>query len=284
MRRLDFTLGPEHEGRRVGRLVQSLAGVSHHEYARLKHENGVLLDGQPAHADVRARAGQVLSVLIEEAPALISEIGLPVVYMDQDVIVLVKPAPLSTMRSPGKPGPTVEELLSRDGEAFRPVNRLDKGTSGLMVCARNAHAQQKLQKLLHTERFVRRYLAITQGEWSGQGVIDLPIRKEDGQSVRRVIAPDGKPCVTHFETLSSGSGRTLVRLTLETGRTHQIRVHLGALGHPITGDYLYGTPDEELPGRFALHSAYLSFVHPVTGERLAFESPLPTELRRLLGE
>ncbi len=284
MRRLDFTLGPEHEGRRVGRLVQSLAGVSHHEYARLKQENGVLLDGVPAHADVRARAGQVLSVLIKEAPALVPESALPVVYVDQDVIVLSKPAPLSTMRSPGKPGPTVEELLSRDGEAFRPVNRLDKGTSGLMVCARNAHAQQKLQKLLHTDRFVRRYLAITQGEWSGQGVIDLPIRKENEQSVRRVIAPDGKPCVTHFETLSSVSGRTLVWLTLETGRTHQIRVHLGALGHPITGDYLYGTQEAELPGRFALHSAYLSFVHPVTGERLAFESPLPPELRRLLGE
>ncbi len=284
MRRLNFTLGPEHEGRRVGRLVQSLAGVSHHEYARLKQENGVLLDGVPAHADMRARAGQVLSVLIEEAPVLIQESGLPVVYVDQDVIVLSKPAPLSTMRSPGKPGPTVEELLSRNGEAFRPVNRLDKGTSGLMVCARNAHAQQKLQKLLHTDRFVRRYLAVTQGEWSGQGVIDLPIRKEEGQSVRRVISPDGKPCVTHFETLSSASGRTLVRLTLETGRTHQIRVHLGAMGHPITGDYLYGTQETELPGRFALHSANLSFIHPVTGERLAFESPLPPELRRLLGE
>lgn len=284
MRRLDFTLGPEHEGRRVGRLVQSLAGVSRHGYARLKQEKGILLDDQPAHADVRARAGQVLSVLIKEATALIQESGLPVVYLDQDVIVLSKPAPLSTMRSPGKPGPTVEELLSRDGEAFRPVNRLDKGTSGLMVCARNAHAQQKLQKLLHTDQFVRRYLAITQGEWSGQGVIDLPIRKENEQSVRRVIAPDGKPCVTHFETLSSSSGRTLVRLTLETGRTHQIRVHLGALGHPITGDYLYGTQEAELPGRFALHSAYLSFVHPVTGERLSFQSPLPPEIRRLLGE
>ena len=147
-----------------------------------------------------------------------------------------------------------------------------------------ALARRHLEEQGFTDRFVRRYLAITQGEWSGQGVIDLPIRKEEGQSVRRVIAPDGKPCVTHYETLSSGSGRTLVRLTLETGRTHQIRVHLGALGHPIAGDYLYGTPDEELPGRFALHSAYLSFIHPVTGERLTFESPLPPELRRLLGE
>lgn len=282
MRRLDFVLGPEQDGRRVGRLVQTLAGVSRHGYALLKRENGVLLDGKPAHADVRARAGQTLSVLLAQAQPLPGSL-LPVVYADQDVIVLDKPAPMSTMRSPGRPGPTVEELAARDGEPFRPVNRLDKGTSGLMVLARSAYAQQRLQRQLHTDRFVRRYLAVTDGEWAGKGVIDLPIRKEDGQSVRRVTAPDGKPCLTHYETLSCASGRTLVRLLLETGRTHQIRVHLASLGHPVTGDYLYGQPSEELPGRFALHSAELSFVHPVTGEVHFFESPLPPVLRSLAG-
>ena len=186
------------------------------------------------------------------------------------------------MASEAMSRPTVEELTARDGVPFRPVNRLDKGTSGLMVCAGNAYAQQRLQKLLHTDRFVRRYLAVTEGEWAGKGVIDRPIRKESETSVRRVTALDGKPSVTHYETLASGSGRTLVRLTLETGRTHQIRVHLSALGHPVTGDYLYGEACADLPGRFALHSAELSFVHPVTGEVLSFESPLPTELHRLL--
>ena len=284
MRQLDFTLGPEQEGRRVGRLVESLAGVSRHGYARLKRENGVLLDGKPAHADERVRAGQVLSVRIGGAAALPKDGPLPVVYADQDVIVLDKPAPLSTMSSAGRPGPTVEELLVSAGEPiFRPVNRLDKGTSGLMVCARNAYAQQKLQKLLHTDRFVREYLAVTEGVWRQRGVIDLAIRKADGQSVRRVAAPDGKPCVTLFETVSSWNGRTLVRLKLETGRTHQIRVHLAAVGHPVSGDYLYGTADAALEGRFALHSARLSFVHPVSGETLCFESPLPPELRRLTG-
>ncbi len=284
MRRLDFPIGPELEGRRVGRLVLGLAGVSRHGYARLKQENGVLLDGQPAHADMRVRAGQVLSVLIGDDSPSAGKIPLPVLYADQDVLVLDKPAPLSTMRSPGKPGPTVEELMTRDGEPFRPVNRLDKGTSGLMVLARSAYAQQRLQKLLHTDRFVRRYLAVTEGVWEGQGVIDLPLVRESEQSVRRVVSPDGKPCVTHFETLFSGNGRTLVRLLIETGRTHQIRAHLAAAGHPVAGDYLYGQASAALPGRFALHSAELSFVHPITGETCSFESPLPPELGRLTGK
>lgn len=284
MRRLDFPIGPEMEGRRVGRLVTGLAGVSRHGYARLKQENGVLLDGRPAHADERVRAGQVLSVLVGDVSPAGGDSGLPIVCADQDVIVLDKPAPMSTMRSPGKPGPTVEELMTRDGEPFRPVNRLDKGTSGLMVLARSAYAQQRLQKLLHTDRFVRRYLAVTEGVWTGKGVMDLPIRKENGQSVRRVVSPDGKPCVTRWETLCSGNGHTLVRLLLETGRTHQIRVHLAAAGHPVTGDYLYGEASADLPGRFALHSAELSFVHPITGETCSFESPLPPELRRLTGK
>ena len=174
--------------------------------------------------------------------------------------------------------------MTRGGEPFRPVNRLDKGTSGLMVLARSAYAQQRLQKLLHTDRFVRRYLAVTEGVWEGRGVIDLPLVRESEQSVRRVVSPDGKPCVTHFETLFSGNGRTPVRLLLETGRTHQSRAHLAAAGHPVAGDYLYGQASADLRGRLALHSAELSFVHPVTGDTCSFESPLPPELGRLTGQ
>ena len=282
MRRLDFPLGPEHEGRRVGRLVTTLAGVSRSGYAQLKKRNGVLLDGRPAWADDRVKAGQTLSVLIMDSAADGADCPLPILFSDRDLIVLDKPAPMPTMRSPGKDGPSVEELMTRGGAVFRPVNRLDKGTSGLMVCARSAYAQQRMQKLLHTDRFVREYLAVTEGEWSGRGVIDLPIVKESGLSVRRVPAPDGKPCRTRYETVSSGAGRTLVRLRLDTGRTHQIRVHMLALGHPVTGDYLYGEPLASLPGRFALHSCRAAFTHPVTGEFCSFESPLPGELTLLI--
>ena len=166
---------------------------------------------------------------------------------------------------------------------YRPVNRLDKGTSGLMVIARDGVSQHRLQSLLHTEAFERVYLAVTLGAPEHDaGTIDLPIAKEDAASVRRVVRPDGKPSVTHYEVLQRSGNRALVRLRLETGRTHQIRVHLAALGCPVFGDFLYGTESEALPGRFALHSHLLTLRHPVTGDCLTLTSPLPDGLRRLL--
>ena len=118
---------------------------------------------------------------------------------------------------------------------------------------------------------------------TGSGTIDLPIAKEDAATVRRVVnVRTGKTAITHYNVLRYGNGRTLVRLRLETGRTHQIRVHLSHVGHPIVGDFLYGTELQELPGRFALHSSYIALDHPITGERIEREVPLPPELEKLL--
>ena len=164
------------------------------------------------------------------------------------------------------------------------MNRLDKGTSGLMVVAKSAHAQHLLQRLLHTPDFRRDYLAVVEGAPEPMaGTVDAPIAKEDAASIRRVVCAAGKPSVTHYETLASHGNRSLVRLSLETGRTHQIRVHMAHLGCPVSGDFLYGTELPELPGRFALHSAELLLRHPLTGERLDIHSPLPEALARLMG-
>ena len=166
---------------------------------------------------------------------------------------------------------------------FRPLNRLDRGTSGLMAAAMNAHAAQRLQKQLHTETFIREYLAVVEGRMAGEGAIDAPIAKEAAATVRRVVDHErGKPAVTRYRVEQTDGRYTLVRLRLETGRTHQIRAHLAHIGHPVAGDFLYGTEDPRLPGRFALHSAYIPFVHPVTGEIVERISPLPEALRRLL--
>ena len=152
-----------------------------------------------------------------------------------------------------------------------------------MAAAKNAHACQRLQKQLHTPAFVREYLAVADGIMEGSGVIDQPIAKEDSATVRRVVdLQNGKPAVTHYAVEAHGGGRTLVRLRLETGRTHQIRVHMAAIGHPVVGDFLYGHELVALPGRFALHSAAIELDQPLSGERISIESPLPDELKVLL--
>ena len=279
----------------AGRTVKSLAlkemCLSRGRFSSLKFSGGLLADGVPVHADARLAAGQTLTARWEEdaalTPPLAPDVPFSIVYEDSDYFILDKPAPLPTLSSVHQSGPTLENALyarlgAPERYVFRPVNRLDKGTSGLLAVARNAHAQQLLQKRLHTADFVREYQAICEGAPPQiAGVIDLPIARVEN-SVRREPRPNGQRAVTRYWVERAVPGRTLVRLRLETGRTHQIRVHLKALGCPIVGDYLYGTPSPALDGRFALHACVLQFVHPFTGEKVRRESPLPPELAALL--
>lgn len=291
MKTVSAVVLPEEEGRQIKGIVRGRMGVSAHQLARAKVAGLLCLNGESVHADHRVTAGQTVSVtLFDDEPEFTvkpeSE-PVSVLYEDEDLIVIDKPAPLATQSSPKQPDNTLENrLMFRYGEGFvfRPVNRLDKGTSGLMLAAKHAHAQLKLSADLHTDAFVREYLAVTEGmPGEKRGVIDLPIGKADGATVRREIRDDGKPSVTHYEVLEEKNGLALVHLRLETGRTHQIRVHLSAIGCPVYGDFLYGTerPDT-LPGRFALHSHFVRFTHPMTGEVLEFTSELPPELLRLM--
>ena len=281
-------------GRKVKYFVRGDMGVSYGQFNALKVQNGLLVNGVPVHADYILSPGDAVSVLLRDAPGdrrVAPEEG-PVnaVYEDEDILIIDKPAPLATQCSPKQPGGTLENRLAwryRDREdfTFRPLNRLDKGTSGLMAAAMNAHAAQRLQRQLHTDQFVREYLAVVEGALSGEGVIDAPIAKADAATVRRVVDFErGKPAVTHYRAEQTGERRSLVRLRLETGRTHQIRVHLQAIGHPIVGDFLYGAEDPRLPGRFALHAAFIRLSHPVTGEIIERHSPLPDVLAALLNE
>ncbi|NCB05540.1 MAG: RluA family pseudouridine synthase, partial [Clostridia bacterium] len=155
----------------------------------------------------------------------------------------------------------------------------------LMVVALHPHAQQLLQRALHTEAFAREYLAVCDGcPPQSEGTVDLPIAKAEGATIRREISPDGQEAVTHYRVLERTKSRSLVWLRLETGRTHQIRVHMAALGCPVTGDFLYGREVAALPQRFALHSHRLCLNHPATGKRMEWVSPLPQTLRTLLDD
>ena len=281
-------------GRKLKYFVRGDMGVSYGQFTSLKQQNGLLVNGAPVHANHLLRPGDTVTVVLAEAPgekAVVPEEGtVNVVYRDEDLIIIDKPAPLACQCSPKQPGGTLENRLAflyrnRPGFVFRPLNRLDRGTSGLMAAAMNAHAAQRLQKQLHTDSFVREYLAVVEGCLEGAGTIDAPIKKEDAATIRRIVDfNDGKPAVTHYRVEQPGDWFSLVRLRLETGRTHQIRVHLAHLGHPIVGDFLYGAEDPRLPGRFALHSTRISLVHPVSGEIVEKTSPLPEALAEVLLE
>ena len=299
MRKLTYTVPECDAGRAVRAVVPQRFSLGAHAFRRLKVQLGIRLDGEPVRADYRVKAGEVIEIRLpddeagEIAPPDTQETQGPpsfIRYQDEDLFIVAKGAPLATL--PGahiKTGTLREQLAAMLGVSpepfvYHPVNRLDKGTSGLLVIARHAHSQRLLSTQLHTGGFVREYLAVTEGIPEKQeGTIDAPIAKA-GEGARRCVREDGKRAVTHYRVERTAGDRALIRLRLDTGRTHQIRVHMAHIGCPLVGDYLYGKESPQLPGRFALHSAYLSLTQPVTGERIELAEPLPNALEKLLKE
>ena len=293
MNRLTAAAAESDRGRKIKYFVRGEMGVSYRQFSALKTWDGLRVNGQIVHANYELVPGDFIEVFLEDAPrqaALPEDLPVNIVYEDNELVIIDKPAPLSCQASSKHPSGTLENRMAyryrnAEGFVFRPLNRLDKGTSGLMAAAKYAHSCQLMQRQLHTPDFVREYLAVVEGEMTGSGTIDLPISKVDDATIRRFVDPEnGKRAVTHYRVVGHGGGRTLVRLRLSTGRTHQIRVHLSHLGYPITGDFLYGEEHPSLPERFALHSAYIALTQPLTGEPIERTSTLPPELQSLLGD
>ncbi len=293
-RRLELTVTSELAGVKVDTLLKKRLGLSGTVVRRIKWlEDGILVDGVRVHTDFPPAAGQVLSVRLSDPrrnSGIVPAPGpLDIVYEDEDVIVLNKAPGVSVHPGPGHFDDTLGNFLveyyeKTEQEAdFHPVHRLDRGTSGLIAAAKHPHAQEALKNQLHTERFKRVYLAVCQGVPDPPaGAVDAPLGPKPGSLMEQMVRPDGKRARTHYETLEVRNGRVLLRLELDTGRTHQIRVHMAHIGCPLTGDFLYGTEDRALIPRPALHSAELSFRHPLTGKALEFQSPLPEDMARLL--
>ncbi len=175
--------------------------------------------------------------------------------------------------------------MEETGQVFkiRFVNRLDRDTSGLLLVSKNAYCQTHITNQMKQDLIHKRYTAIVKGIVSSErGTIDLPIGRPDRDDIRRGVHQDGAPSVTHYEVLNYLNGHTVIELRLETGRTHQIRVHMSHIGHPVLGDSLYGEEEPDLIGRQALHASGLSFIHPITKERVDFEAPLPEDMRRAI--
>ena len=276
---MEYTVKAEVAGRRVRDILRRSMGVSSTAVKSAKWNGRLRLNGENVFADARVREGDTVRIdWADPAPVYRPrrfDLLLEIPWEDEHLTAVVKPAPLASQSSRNHPDDSLENAVFThygcpDGFVYRPVNRLDRGTSGLMLIAKTPHAQHRMQRQLHTPGFRRRYLALTDGiPAEREGIIDLKIAKAPGATVKREIHPEGKPSRTRYRVLEEQDGKALILLELETGRTHQIRVHLSAIGCPVRGDFLYGTEQpEEFPGRFALHSALLDFQHPLTGEKI----------------
>ena len=286
---------PEEEGAAVRHILRAKLRFSSHAVSRLAHSGDCIrVNGVPVHTPHLLHAGDVLTVETEDRrpPKTVITPGpwpLPVVWEDEHLLVVDKPAGMTAHASNFLPDtPTVAGALAWSRGAdfiFHPVNRLDKGTTGLMVIAKSGYVHDLLRRQLHTAAFRREYRAVCLGcPAPEQGTVSAPIGRDEGSAVARQVRPDGAPAVSHYRVLAKGDGLSLLALRPETGRTHQLRVHMAHLGCPLAGDWLYGTEDPDLIPRPALHSYAAALAHPVTGELLELAAPLPEDMLRLLRE
>jgi 23S rRNA pseudouridine1911/1915/1917 synthase len=297
-------------GVRVDRGVAMVADISRALAAQLVESGRVLVDGAPvASGKVPLQEGAVLTVQlpgeVSAIPAAEPGVRFSVVHADEDVAVIDKPAGLVVHPGAGHAeGTLVGGLLAAFPDLGdlvtsgvcapdRPgiVHRLDKGTSGLLAVARTADAYRSLVAQLATRSMERRYLALVAGRVADdRGEVDAPIGRSVRTPTKMAITPRGRAARTEYRVVErrgvdTGSPTTLLELALQSGRTHQVRVHMAAIGHPVVGDARYGTPDKRLgSGRFFLHAARLAFDHPQTGIRAEFASPLPGDLQDYLGD
>lgn len=294
VRRLELFISSTLAGQDVDTLLRKQLGLSGSMVRRVKFlEDGILVDGQRVNTRFYPKEGQLLSVRLSDSQPSMGTVPregpLDIVYEDPDVIVLNKQAGVPVHIGLGHYDDTLGNFLmyhyQKTGQVcdFHPIHRLDRGTSGLLVVAKHPHAQEKLKKQMHTPDFLRSYLAICEGNVTPeQGIICMPIGRREGSLVEHCVRPDGKYACTHYHVQKSNGVYSLVELQLETGRTHQIRVHMAYLGHPLVGDFLYGTENSCLIARPALHSHVLSFLHPITGEKLRFCQDIPDDMAQLL--
>lgn len=284
MGQLRFVVPKEYEGATLKGFLRGGCGVSARLLAKLKRiPMGLTVNHQEVFATALLHAGDKVLLSLPESENVLppSAVSVPVVWEDEHLLVFNKPPHMAVHPSPGNGEDTLANAAGayaqQKGErwAFRPINRLDKDTSGLVLAAKDGFTAAKL-----AHRVRKEYLAVCEGELFGEGTIDAPIRLMEGHSIQRETGGGGLPAVTHWNALAAGRGHTLLKLSLETGRTHQIRVHMASIGHPLAGDDFYGG-GRTLIARQALHCARAAFCHPVTGEQLAVQAPLPGDFLSL---
>lgn len=287
-RRLAYRVSEEEAGQTLSEYLKN-RGYSRQVLIRLKHtEQGLLKNGTWAYMRDPLKAGDLLEVCLRETETseqiLPVELPIDVVYEDEDLMVVNKSADMPVHPSMNNHDNTLANAVAwyshRKGEYFpyRCINRLDRNTTGLLILAKNSLSAAGLYGQMRARKIHRVYLALVEGTLREPGTIDLPIGRKAGSTIEREVNPEhGEPAVTHYIPLYQGDGWTLVRCMLETGRTHQIRVHMSYIGHPLPGDFLYSPGDTSME-RQPLHSWKLSFTHPITGVPMEFTQPIPEDM------
>lgn len=292
MSEFTYTITAEDKDLAIKQILRQRFQFSARMRNKIKREKLVYLNGEQIPGWITAKPGDVLEIrLPEETSDFIPEdIPIRTVYEDSSLLIINKQPGIVVHPTKGHPQHTLangimKEMLDR-GQSFkiRFMNRLDMDTSGIVAVAKNSHCQASFMKQSQAGLVEKRYLTIVKGlVKEDQGTISLPIGQPDPERVERAVVEGGSPSVTHYQVLDRfRAGYSLVELSLETGRTHQIRVHMAAIGHPVVSDHLYGESSPFLIERQALHARKLAMLHPVTGEPVSFEAELPEDMANLL--
>ena len=284
---LEFTVNNDFEKQTVGRYLRTYCSVSARTLAKLKCiEGGILVNGEFARAVDYVKSGDIITLNLPESSSdgvVPVKLPLEIMYEDEYIVVLNKPPFMPVHPTKVHQEDTLANALCyyqqqrSEQYAFRAVNRLDRNTSGLVIVAKDRHTAFALS----ADSITKHYTAFAEGKIDEKGTVNAPIALSENSKIVRVVSPSGKMAITHYKPIKHHDDFTVLELTLETGRTHQIRCHMSHIGHPLLGDDLYGGTLDKID-RHALHCGYVSFTHPVTKEFVELTADLPTDMKSLL--
>jgi 23S rRNA pseudouridine1911/1915/1917 synthase len=292
MSKWSYTVKPSDEGYPIKKILKRNFSFSSRMMNKLKQNDCIRLGDEPVRVSVLPDVGDIITISLPLEKCSFTPENIPIVsvFEDDDLLIIDKPAGYVVHPTKGHPAHTIANGLAKymkeTGQEFkiRFINRLDMDTTGLLLVAKNAFCQEEIVRQMGENKVEKKYTAVVKGILKqNEGTIDAPIGLTSPDTIHRCVTEEGHASETHYRVMESFKrGFSLVELSLKTGRTHQIRVHLSHIGHPVIGDYLYGGENPLLIERQALHAHYVSFCHPITGGFTEVNSHIPDDIKRLL--